>query len=115
MKSGETKRRRKYLRETVRWLLQQDDVVNDEDAKARLAGLGIADPSNAEVLMLVALKKAAKGDVDAMRFIRDTAGEAPSNRVELTGDVERPVASLDLRTMSEAELLHIAEARENEG
>ena len=58
--------------------------------------------------------KAAKGDVDAMRFIRDTAGEAPSNRVELSGDLERPIASLDLRTMSETELLHLAAQREEE-
>jgi hypothetical protein len=46
-----------------------------------------------------------------MKFVRDTGGESPSNRVELTGDPERPVATMDLRSMSEEELMRLAEAR----
>ncbi len=115
IKSGEVRRRRKNLREAVKWLLQEDSILNDNNAKELLAEQGIDNPSNAEVLMLIALKKAATGDVEALRFIRDTAGEAPSNRVELSGDMERPIATMDLRTMSEAELLRIAEAHVEDG
>ena len=109
IKSGESKRRKKRLREAAQWMLQQDDVMSCEEVKARLAEMGVDNPTNAEGLVLAAFMKAYKGDVDAMRFIRDTAGEAPSNRVELSGDLERPIAALDLRTLSEAELLRLAE------
>ena len=108
--------RRKNLRMTraMKWLLQSKDVVSDEDIRAKLVKLGVIDEedtTNAEVLAMVALRKAAKGDVEALKFVRDTAGESPSNRVELTGDVDKPVATLDLRTMSEEELLRLAEAK----
>jgi phage FluMu protein gp41 len=47
-----------------------------------------------------------------MKFVRDTAGEAPKNQVELTGDLDRPVATLDLRSMSEEELLRLVEEQQ---
>ena len=76
-----------------------------------MTGLGFSEATNAEALMLIAMKKASKGDVEAMKFVRDTAGEAPKNQVELTGDTDRPVATLDLRNLSEEELLRLAEAK----
>jgi hypothetical protein len=53
-------------------------------------------------------------DVEALKFVRDTAGEAPKNQVELSGDLDRPVATLDLRAMSEEELLRMVEERSGE-
>jgi len=109
--SGEARRRKKRLQDAAKWLLQQKDVISNKDIKARLAELGIDDATNAEALMLIALKKASMGNVEAMKFVRDTGGEAPSNRVELSGDLDKPVATLDLRNLSEEELLRMAEAR----
>ena len=110
--SGESRRRRRRMTEAAKWLLGSNDVVSDEDILNKLRELGVEDvATNAEALMLVALRKASKGDVEALKFVRDTAGESPSNRVELSGDVDRPVATLDLRNLSEDELLRMAEAR----
>ena len=114
IKSGETKRKRKRMTEAMKWLMQSKDIFSDEDIRNKLAELGVIDKNdttNAEVMAMVAMRKAAKGDVEALKFVRDTVGESPSNRVELTGDVDRPVATLDLRNMSEEELLKMAEAR----
>ena len=109
--SQEARRKKKRLKDATKWLLAAKNIVSDEEVIEKLKELGIEDATNAEALMVVALKKALKGDVDAMRFVRDTGGESPSNKVELSGDPDRPVATLDLRGMSEEELLRMAEAK----
>ena len=112
---AEARRKRKRLAEAAKWLLAAKDIISDEDIKAKFLELGVEDEgTNAEALMLVALRKAAKGDVEAMKFVRDTGGEAPKSQVELTGDIDRPIATMDLRNLSEAELMRIAEAHEGE-
>lgn len=112
--SAEVRRRKKRLTDAAKWLLASKDIVSDAKVKAKLQELGIEDATNAEALMVIALKKASTGNVEALKFVRDTGGEAPSNRVELAGDIDRPVATLDLRGMSEEELLRIAESRADE-
>ena len=109
--SAQARRRKKRLQDAAKWLLQQDDVISNKDVQAKLKALGIEDATNAEALMLIALRKAAAGNVEAMKFVRDTGGEAPKNQVELTGDTDRPIATLDMRSLSEEELLRIAEAK----
>jgi phage FluMu protein gp41 len=112
--SVEARRRKKRLQDAAKWLLMQDDVISNKDVQAKLKALGIEDATNAEALMLIALRKAASGNVEAMKFVRDTGGEAPKNQVELSGDLDRPVATMDLRNMSEEDLLRLAEARSPE-
>lgn len=106
-----TRKKHKRMAEAAKWLLAAKDVLSDDDIKRIMTGLGFSEATNAEALMLIAMKKASKGDVEAMKFVRDTAGEAPKNQVELTGDTDRPVATLDLRNLSEEELLRLAEAK----
>ena len=110
----ENRKKAKRMNRAMKWLLQAKDVVSDEDIREKLMKLGVVDEddngaTNAEVLALVALRKAAKGDVEALKFVRDTAGEAPKNQVELSGDLDRPVATLDLTTLSTEELLRLAD------
>ena len=116
-KMMENRKKAKRMNRAMKWLLQAKDVISDEDIREKLVKLGVVDEddegaTNAEVLALIALRKASKGDVEAMKFVRDTAGEAPKNQVELTGDLDRPVATMDLRALSEEELLRLAEAKE---
>lgn len=113
--SVEARNRRKMLQEAAKWILAENEIIADECVQSKLIELGVEDASNAEALMVIALRQAAKGDVDAMKFIRDTSGDVPSKKVELAGDPNRPVATLDLRNMSEDELLRLAQAKaENE-
>lgn len=107
----EQRRKHKRMTEAAKWLLAAKDVLSDAEIKKIMTALGFSDATNAEALMVIAMKKASKGDVDALKFVRDTAGEAPKNQVELSGDTDRPVATLDLRGMSEDELLRLAEAK----
>ena len=109
--SAEARRKRKKLTEAAKWLLAEKDIISNGDIQKKLKELGITDATNAEALMLIALKLASKGSVDAMKFVRDTGGESPNQRVELAGDPDRPIATMDLRQMSEADLLRLAERK----
>ena len=116
IKSGENRRRNRKMRDAAKFLLQQNMILGDDTVYdiARKLGLDPEDATNADALIIAAALKAMKGDVEAMKFVRDTGGEAPKNQVELSGDLDRPVATIDLRNLSEDELLRMAEAREDE-
>ena len=50
-----------------------------------------------ELSVLAIAKKAKKGDVAALTFLRDTAGEKPAEKVEVSGDVA--AATEDIKEM----------------
>ena len=54
----------------------------------------------AEASAVAIARKALAGDVEAARFLRDTSGEKPNDRVEVSADVAE--ASKDIRRMIEA-------------
>ena len=47
-----------------------------------------------QVSILAIAKKARKGDVYAMQFLRDTAGEKPVERVEVNADVAKAASEI---------------------
>lgn len=48
-------------------------------------------------------KKAQKGDIQALTFLRDTAGEKPVEKLEVSGDVEKAAASIQAMIAAEKE------------
>ncbi len=108
--SGESRRRSASLREAVQRILKMDKLAcTPDEVLEELRAAGMENATGAEAIAVSALIRASRGDVEAMRFVRDTAGESPTNRVELSGDPTRPVSTLDLRGLSDAELLAIIE------
>lgn len=99
VKSGESRRRKKNLRELTLMLLEAPEL--DMDAQARLEALGL-EGTNGASMMLAMLEKAKNGSEDAARFVRDTSGQAPKQVQQvITGE---GVTSDDLRGMSDEEL-----------
>ena len=82
MKSVESRRRKKLLRECLEELLdtEQDVKINGVTLKK----------TNAELLSVTLMKKALKGDVKAFEVLRDTAGEKPIDKV-MVADVDQSV------------------------
>lgn len=112
--SGESRRRRRTMREAAQVLLSAKLMLDQADPEV-LKMLGVDDPTNADGLMLIALTKAARGDVEAMRFVRDTGGEAPTAKVEVGGIEDKPIEVLDLSSLSDSQLQELARRRlENE-
>ena len=71
--SGEARRKKKLMREVLEELLA--DTYTDKDGRT---------VDGTTMLMLASIAKAQKGDMRAMEFIRDTIGEKPQERVEVS-------------------------------
>lgn len=91
--SGESKRRRKLLRECLNELLDKPTLMYDENGNALLTS---------EVLAIKVIEAAQSGDLKAWEIVRDTAGQKPIEKVmiadvdaDVLADVERLVEESD--------------------
>ena len=104
--------RKKYKRqgEILRQILTLP--CDDPTAVEQLQELGL-DPDFANAANLAVIRKALRGDVEAMRYVRDTLGEKPADTTRL--DVlSKPVGAQDLTQLSDAELEMLADIAEEE-
>jgi hypothetical protein len=107
----ETKRRKRMMRDVLKEMMTLD--VPDEELAAKLQEFGV-DSTVVNGLMYQAIRTGLQGEIEAVRFVRDTLGEKPTEafNMNLTG---KPVKALDLTSLSDAELEALAdEADEGE-
>lgn len=108
--SGVAKRKAKTFRESVKAIMEC--TVQDEDKRKALEAMGL-EPTMLNQIQHAVFDRAARGDVEAARYLRDTAGEKPREGLDL--DIhDKPIASLDLSKMSDAELQQMAAQRAEE-
>ena len=108
--SGAARRRRKTFAEGLRQLLQMEET--DPEARALLQSLGL-DGTVQDSLNMAQVRQAYKGDSDAFRLIRDTVGEKPREGLEIGNLDGRPLATMDLRSLSNEQLEALISARED--
>lgn len=85
--SGKARKEKKLLRDTLNDLLKmplRDGVPDNLEKIASIAGLKGKNITMQETIMLAMLQKAAKGDVRAAEYIRDTIGQKPG--MDIFGD-----------------------------
>lgn len=89
----EIKRKRKALRDILDELLAlpaSDDILIDSDL-VEAAAEGRSEPLTAyDAISLAQMVKAARGDTEAARFIRDSAGDKPTEKQTVAVDVVTP-------------------------
>ena len=101
-KSIETKRKRKEMRETLDVLLKmpmkKGKVYSAEDIKcfADLKGKNITID---EAMMVCLIQRALKGDLSAIAMVRDTVGEKPVEKVEVTKNPFDELTADELRKL----------------
>ena len=100
--SGEARRKKRDLQAIAKIVLQMPCEEGDTED---LEGLDYESQLDhnltvGERAMLAVAKRAMKGDASALAFIRDTAGEKPVEKVEISGNVEK--ASAEIMEMIEA-------------
>lgn len=98
--SGEARQRRKLMRETASCILKAPVAIPEAAAALEAAGF---ENNYQSAILLAAIQKAACGDIEAARFVRDTIGEKPTDTFNLTA-VQRPIQEMDLSQLSDAEL-----------
>lgn len=116
IKSGQTKRKRKLLRESAQMILSADmgklPLPEMQDLKAAFEVLGINEVTGADAIMLAQYLKASRGDTEAARFVRDTSGEKPSVDLSVTA-MDRPIDADAVSAMTDDELATLIEGAED--
>jgi hypothetical protein len=105
-----SRRRRKAMREVMNNIMTCD--VSDETLRGMLAAAGI-EPTNENAIPFAMINRAARGDVEAARFVRDTLGEKPTENYNFSVG-SKPVKSLDLSGYSDEELERLADGVDDE-
>ena len=107
--SGQSKRRRKTFAETLQAALAREITV--EQGKEKLQALGY-DGTWMDLLSQAQVDKAARGDTEAFRAVRDTIGENPRQGIDVTGLDGKPLEGVDLTQLSDDQLRAMIAARE---
>lgn len=105
--SGKARRERKAMQELAKIILntpvegkpeELDDIeaMCFEDFPDKHLTVG-------ERSLFAVAKKAQKGDIQALTFLRDTAGEKPVEKLEVSGDVEKAAANIQAMIAAEKE------------
>ena len=107
--SSEKQRRRKTQAEIIRQIM--DLKLTPEEGAAKLESLGL-DPTWATDANVAVMQKARKGDVESLRYLRDTIGEKPRDGLEIGNLDGQPLSTIDLSTLSDDQLRAMIAARE---
>ncbi len=109
IKSGEVRRERKKLQETVSTILSMAPGLEADRQALKQLGIDESDQNNQTLLVLSMMRAAAEGDVKAATWLRDTAGEKPIEKLE--ANVQASISPLDEKLAE----LSIEELREMAG
>lgn len=107
--SGETRRKQKSFRDSCKVIMALN--TPDKEKQAQLEALGI-DPTILNAINLAVSGKASAGDVEAARYLRDTAGEKPREGLEIGNLDDKPLAGLDMSKLTDEQLRIIAARRQ---
>lgn len=111
IKSGEARRKRKKLKETLSTLLTLPPGINDQKDLLMALGIDEDDCNNQTLIAISMIQAAAAGDVKAATWVRDTVGEKPLDKVEASVQTVNPIDE-KLADLSIEELRKIAELDE---
>lgn len=92
IKSGEAKRRKKAMRETLEILLNlnlKNGKAADIENQDSFMGLQGKNVSVEEAILIKQIQNALKGDLSAAYFVRDTSGQKPDNNPDNTDVLEK--------------------------
>lgn len=90
IKSGETKRRKKAMKETLEVLLSmpmKNGKTSDVESIKNFAALKGKNINVQEAMIIAMIQRAMKGDVKAAEWLRDTSGQKPTDNMNVIGAV----------------------------
>ena len=109
--TGEPRRLKRTQADILRQILVLD--YTDPERRKLLMQLGLSG-NFADAINLSVLEKAAKGDVEAARYMRDTIGEKPRDGLEIGNLDGQPLSTIDLSSMTDDQLRALIAARETQ-
>ena len=103
-------KRRKTQAEIIRSIM--DLKLTPEEGAEALEALGL-DPTWATDANIAVARKARCGDVESLRYLRDTIGEKPRDGLEIGNLDGQPLSTVDLSQLSDDQLRAMIAARED--
>ena len=112
-KGGQTSTANRRRRKTQAEIIRQVMALEVEPGEARdllsAAGLDTDWITDANVMLM---RRARLGDVESLRYIRDTVGEKPRDGLEIGNLDGQPLSTIDLSQLSDEQLRAMIAARE---
>lgn len=107
-------KRKRLMREALRDLLDGSavGVPGLELAVEALQAAGVENPTGADAVVYMQMARAGRGDTEAARFVRDTAGERPADHLNIIpGEV---IDADSVAALSDSELEALAAGRSDD-
>ena len=94
IKSGEVRAQNKTFKAIISKFL--DGQVSNKKLKQQMIEFGFADEevSNKSCAVFALWKEAIKGNTKAFELLRDTIGEKPQDKVNISGEVNNPFSGM---------------------
>lgn len=103
LKSGEVRRQRKKLKDTLDLLLTLPPGLSEHKDILMALGINEEECNNQTLIAVAMIQAAASGDVKAATWLRDTVGEKPTDKVQAdvytTSPIDETLAGLSLEEL----------------
>lgn len=97
-KAGKASAKKRQQNKTFKEIISNflDGQVSDERLKQQMIDFGFADKevSNKSCAVFALWKEAIKGNTKAFELLRDTIGEKPQDKVNISGEVNNPFSGM---------------------
>lgn len=97
-KGGKASAKKRQQNKTFKEIISKflDGQVSDERLKQQMIDFGFADKevSNKSCAVFALWKEAIKGNTKAFELLRDTIGEKPQDKVNISGEVNNPFSGM---------------------
>ena len=97
-KGGKASAKKRQQNKTFKEIISNflDGQVSDERLKQQMIDFGFADKevSNKSCAVFALWKEAIKGNTKAFELLRDTIGEKPQEKVNISGEVNNPFSGM---------------------
>ena len=97
-KAGKASAKKRQQNKTFKEIINKflDEQVSDERLKQQMVEFGFADKevSNKSCAVISLWKESIKGNTKAFELLRDTIGEKPQEKVNISGEVNNPFSGM---------------------
>lgn len=97
-KGGKASAKKRQQNKTFKEIINKflDGQVTNEELKQQMVKFGFADNevSNKSCAVFALWKEAIKGNTKAFELLRDTIGEKPQDKVNISGEVNNPFSGM---------------------
>jgi len=110
--SGAARQKRRLMRDVLSNILTVE--VSEPEIREELEKAGLP-ATHESAICFAAIRRAARGDIEAARFVRDTLGEKPMATLAVAPLQDVPLSAMDMSKYTDDELRAMVAMRSENG